>query len=110
MTLSFSWFDIYYLTSYHLDRKKENRGVDAAAVDKATGEARLIIQTTTEVEIVNDGYRWRKYGQKLVKGNPNPRLYWFYNCYGLAKNILYNLACQSTTVLLGIHCLVIWVT
>ncbi|OWM75440.1 hypothetical protein CDL15_Pgr021604 [Punica granatum] len=53
-------------------KKKENRGVEAAAVDKATGDTRLIIQTTSEVDIVNDGYRWRKYGQKLVKGNPNP--------------------------------------
>ncbi|PKI35536.1 hypothetical protein CRG98_043990 [Punica granatum] len=59
-------------------KKKENRGVEAAAVDKATGDTRLIIQTTSEVDIVNDGYRWRKYGQKLVKGNPNPRSY--YRC------------------------------
>jgi len=42
-------------------------------VDKPIGEARLVVQTLSEVDIVNDGYRWRKYGQKFVKGNPNPR-------------------------------------
>ncbi|KAG6414377.1 hypothetical protein SASPL_127099 [Salvia splendens] len=27
----------------------------------------------SEVDILDDGYRWRKYGQKVVRGNPNPR-------------------------------------
>ncbi|PPS06059.1 hypothetical protein GOBAR_AA14576 [Gossypium barbadense] len=34
--------------------------------------------TLSEVDILDDGYRWRKYGQKVVRGNPNPRSY--YKC------------------------------
>ncbi|CAN1121159.1 WRKY transcription factor 1 [Linum perenne] len=59
-------------------QKKGNRNVDPAAVDKPTGEPRVVVKTLSEEDIVNDGYRWRKYGQKMVKGNPNPRSY--YRC------------------------------
>ncbi|XXG44327.1 hypothetical protein AAC387_Pa01g4161 [Persea americana] len=41
-------------------------------------EPRIIVQTTSEVDLLDDGYRWRKYGQKVVKGNSNPRSY--YKC------------------------------
>ncbi|XP_038893277.1 probable WRKY transcription factor 4 [Benincasa hispida] len=41
-------------------------------------ESRIIVQTTSEVDLLDDGYRWRKYGQKIVKGNPYPRSY--YKC------------------------------
>lgn len=37
-------------------------------------EPRVVVQTKSEVDVIDDGYRWRKYGQKLVRGNPNPRL------------------------------------
>lgn len=33
----------------------------------------VVLQTTSEIDILDDGYRWRKYGQKVVKGNQNPR-------------------------------------
>ena len=34
---------------------------------------RFAFQTRTQVDILDDGYRWRKYGQKAVKNNNFPR-------------------------------------
>ncbi|XP_020588296.1 probable WRKY transcription factor 2 [Phalaenopsis equestris] len=52
--------------------------IDMSAASRAMREPRVVVQTTSEVDILDDGYRWRKYGQKVVKGNPNPRSY--YKC------------------------------
>lgn len=27
----------------------------------------------SEIEILDDGFKWRKYGKKMVKSSPNPR-------------------------------------
>lgn len=59
-------------------QKKDNSNADVTGVDMSTSESRVVVQTSSEVDLVNDGYRWRKYGQKLVKGNTNPRSY--YRC------------------------------
>ncbi|KAK9155357.1 hypothetical protein Sjap_002837 [Stephania japonica] len=59
-------------------RKKDIVNMDIAPMSKATREPRVVVQTLSEVDILDDGYRWRKYGQKVVKGNPNPRSY--YKC------------------------------
>jgi WRKY transcription factor 2 len=45
----------------------------AAMASRAVREPRIVVQTKSEVDILDDGYRWRKYGQKVVKENPNPR-------------------------------------
>ncbi|XP_020595512.1 WRKY transcription factor WRKY24-like isoform X2 [Phalaenopsis equestris] len=55
----------------------ENDGASAGG-NKAVREPRVVVQTTSDIDILDDGYRWRKYGQKVVKGNPNPRSY--YKC------------------------------
>lgn len=47
--------------------------MEVGASSRAVREPRVVVQTTSEVDILDDGYRWRKYGQKVVKGNPNPR-------------------------------------
>ncbi|XP_042052081.1 probable WRKY transcription factor 33 [Salvia splendens] len=51
---------------------------DSSCGNRAVREPRVVVQTTSEIDILDDGYRWRKYGQKVVKGNPNPRSY--YKC------------------------------
>ncbi|XP_057441057.1 probable WRKY transcription factor 20 isoform X2 [Lotus japonicus] len=59
-------------------RKMELGNVDIIPIVKPIREPRVVVQTLSEVDILDDGYRWRKYGQKVVRGNPNPRSY--YKC------------------------------
>ncbi|KAG1339007.1 WRKY transcription factor WRKY24 [Cocos nucifera] len=58
-------------------KEGENEGISASG-NKTVREPRVVVQTTSDIDILDDGYRWRKYGQKVVKGNPNPRSY--YKC------------------------------
>ncbi|MCO5599204.1 hypothetical protein L7F22_053304 [Adiantum nelumboides] len=48
-------------------------------------EPRVVVQTTSDVDILDDGYRWRKYGQKVVKGNAHPRSY--YKCTNVGCSV-----------------------
>ncbi|XP_074338971.1 putative WRKY transcription factor 33 isoform X2 [Apium graveolens] len=50
----------------------------SALGSRTVREPRIVVQTTSDIDILDDGFRWRKYGQKVVKGNPNPRSY--YKC------------------------------
>jgi WRKY DNA -binding domain len=34
---------------------------------------RIALRMKSEVEILDDGFKWRKYGKKSVKNSPNPR-------------------------------------
>ncbi|CAH8275280.1 unnamed protein product [Arabidopsis lyrata] len=59
-------------------RKLEAYATEVSGTTRASREPRVVVQTTSDIDILDDGYRWRKYGQKVVKGNPNPRSY--YKC------------------------------
>lgn len=41
--------------------------------EKKVRKPRYAFQTRSHVDILDDGYRWRKYGQKAVKNNKFPR-------------------------------------
>ncbi|XP_042038063.1 probable WRKY transcription factor 51 [Salvia splendens] len=42
---------------------------------KAQEDCRFAFRTKTKLEVMDDGYKWRKYGKKMVKNSPNPRNY-----------------------------------
>ncbi|URD98100.1 WRKY transcription factor [Musa troglodytarum] len=68
-----------------VDERDPKRRNMPASSHRTLSEPRIIVQTTSEVDLLDDGYRWRKYGQKVVKGNPNPRSY--YKCTYAGCNV-----------------------
>uniref|UniRef100_A0A2P2LMK3 Uncharacterized protein MANES_08G001500 n=1 Tax=Rhizophora mucronata TaxID=61149 RepID=A0A2P2LMK3_RHIMU len=66
-------------------RKRENQSSEAGISDEGAQGPRIVVQSSTDSEILGDGFRWRKYGQKVVKGNAYPRSY--YRCTGLKCNV-----------------------
>ncbi|MCO5556471.1 hypothetical protein L7F22_010020 [Adiantum nelumboides] len=59
-------------------RIEDFRETLSSAPVRTIREPRVVVQTTSEIDVLDDGYRWRKYGQKVVKGNRFPRSY--YKC------------------------------
>nr|AZU90761.1 WRKY transcription factor 8 [Siraitia grosvenorii] len=75
-------------------RNTEVRVSEPASSHRTLTESRIIVQTTSEVDLLDDGYRWRKYGQKIVKGNPYPRSY--YKCTTPGCNVRKHVERAST--------------
>nr|QFI57436.1 WRKY41 [Glycyrrhiza glabra] len=67
------------LKEEHLDepepkrRKEKGDLTDSDSLVKLEKKPKLVVHAAGDVGISGDGYRWRKYGQKMVKGNPHPR-------------------------------------
>ncbi|XP_041003683.1 probable WRKY transcription factor 51 isoform X2 [Juglans microcarpa x Juglans regia] len=53
----------------------KNIGVKKSKMDAGH---RVAFRTQSELEVMDDGFKWRKYGKKSVKNSPNPRNY--YKC------------------------------
>ncbi|KAL1337474.1 hypothetical protein HN51_032154 [Arachis hypogaea] len=47
-------------------------------VRRKVREPRFCFKTMSDVDVLDDGYKWRKYGQKVVKNTQHPRSY--YHC------------------------------
>ncbi|XP_052140052.1 WRKY transcription factor SUSIBA2-like [Oryza glaberrima] len=53
-------------------------GAATGGVPRSKNGSKIAFKTRSEVDVLDDGYRWRKYGKKMVKNSPNPRNY--YRC------------------------------
>ncbi|KAK3161121.1 hypothetical protein QOZ80_1BG0072330 [Eleusine coracana subsp. coracana] len=53
-------------------------GVRRKSLSMLGRRGKIAFKTRSEVDVLDDGYRWRKYGKKMVKNSPNPRNY--YRC------------------------------
>lgn len=59
-------------------KSKQQLKAKKTICQKKQKEPRFAFMTKSEVDFLEDGYRWRKYGQKAVKNSPFPRNY--YRC------------------------------
>ncbi|XP_030513747.1 probable WRKY transcription factor 3 [Rhodamnia argentea] len=67
------------------DEPNPKRRIVPIPSSKYVSEPKIVLQTRSEVDLLDDGFKWRKYGQKVVKGSSYPRSY--YKCTYAGCNV-----------------------
>ncbi|KAL4324987.1 hypothetical protein GQ457_11G029010 [Hibiscus cannabinus] len=85
LTMANRHHHLSYLESNNYALKADSDAKDQVKVGGKKGDKKgamkkhkYAFQTRSQVDILDDGYRWRKYGQKTVKNSKFPRSY--YRC------------------------------
>ncbi|XP_009629179.1 probable WRKY transcription factor 51 [Nicotiana tomentosiformis] len=53
--------------------------------NKVDAKSRVAFRFKSDLDVLDDGFKWRKYGKKMVKNRPNPRNY--YKCSSGGCNV-----------------------
>ncbi|XP_010029360.1 probable WRKY transcription factor 4 [Eucalyptus grandis] len=67
------------------DKSNPKQKIVPIPSSKYVTEPKIVLQTRSEVDLLDDGFKWRKYGQKVVKGSSYPRSY--YKCTYAGCNV-----------------------
>lgn len=59
---------------YNIKDKMRRGATSSSSKNKKNAVPKVVFQTKSPDDILDDGYRWRKYGQKAVKNSKYPRL------------------------------------
>lgn len=73
------------VTEKEQTKTKQQLKAKKTVSQKKEREPRIAFMTKSEVDFLEDGYRWRKYGQKTVKNSTFPRNY--YRCTSVSCNV-----------------------
>lgn len=74
-----AWGEVSECLSSKRSGGDDHLGVSAMKMKKIKArrkvrEPRFCFKTMSDVDVLDDGYKWRKYGQKVVKNTQHPRL------------------------------------
>ncbi|XP_042433007.1 probable WRKY transcription factor 2 [Zingiber officinale] len=81
--------EMAYNLDNEVDNDLRNRRLDQyvatsqmSSSSRSVRQQKWVAQLVSDHEVLDDGYRWRKYGKKIVKGNLKPRDYYMCTHHG----------------------------